>query len=93
MDPVRPKDIGQGSRFHEILVGQAQRVGIDVVQSGPVDSDRSVSPSVVGVAGRDIVRQLVPVPQRETRIAALDGAVQVIPVIQHPDPNARCAHE
>ena len=90
-DPPRAKHVGQ--RRHLAQVGRRQdlRAGVDVVQRDRVDADRRVGARVVAHARRHGVGQLVPAPQRPARVAALDAAVQVVPVVEHAQADARAA--
>ena len=85
-DPVGPEDPRERRGLGEVLREEARRVRVDVREDGAVDADRGVRARVVGVAGVEVVRQLVPVPEREARVPALDRPVQVVPVVQHPEP-------
>src|SRR4029079_18873358 len=62
---------------------QDQRAGVDVVEDDGVDADGRVRTRVVVQAPRARAGQLVPPPERAAGIAALDAAVQVVPVIEH----------
>ena len=71
--------------------GGRERLGarVDVVEHRAVDADRGVRAGVVRDARVDAPGQLVPVPQRRTGVAALDAAVEVVPVVQQPERQAR----
>ena len=88
-DAVRAEDAGQGGGLGDVLWREARGVGVDVREHRAVDAERRVGARVVGVAGRRVVRQRVPVPQRAARVAALHGAIQVVPVIEDPVAEAR----
>ncbi len=88
-DAVRAEDAGEGGGLGDVLRGEARGVGVDVREHRAVDAERRVGARVVGVAGRRVVRQRVPVPQRAARVAALHGAIQVVPVIEDPVAEAR----
>ena len=45
------------------------------------------------VAGIDVLRQLVPVPKGKTGVAALDGTVEVVPVVEDPQIDLRFAFD
>ena len=64
-------------------------VGVDAVDDRAVDADRGVRARVIGVARADFSGQLVPLPERAAGVAALDGAVEVVPVIHHPQLHLR----
>ena len=87
----RAKDVGQGRYLGQILGAEDARVGVDVGERGGVDADRGAGAGVVAHARGNVVGQLVPVPQREARVAALDGAVQIVPVVEHAQAQARGA--
>ncbi|OPZ79611.1 MAG: hypothetical protein BWY77_01325 [bacterium ADurb.Bin431] len=79
-----------GDRLHPLEVGVREdlRGRVHVVDHRAVDPDRGVGPGVFDVARIEAVGQLLPIPERAARIAAFDGAVEVIPVVEesHPDP-------
>src|SRR5262249_20798158 len=58
--------------------------GIDVSGNCPVDSQRRTRTGVVRVARVEVVRQLLPIPNGFAGVAALDGAVEVVPVVEDP---------
>ena len=68
---------------------QRPRVGIDVVEDGPVDPDRRVGAGVVAQARVDRAGQPGPVPERAAGIAPLDRAVEVVPVVEQTQRDAR----
>ena len=88
-DAVGPECPRQGRRLPEVLGQEARGVRVDVGQDRAVDPDRGVRARVVGDARVDVVGQLVPVPQREAGVAALDRPVQVVPVVEHPVADSR----
>ncbi len=88
-DAVGPEDVGERRGLRQIRRREAGRVGIDIGQHRAVDADRGVGARVVRVAGIAVLGQLVPVPEREAGVAALDRAVQVVPVVEHAMPDAR----
>ena len=69
--------------------GKNKRVCIDVGKYGPVDADGGVGAGVIDIAGIDVIGKLMPVPEREARVAAFYSAVEVIPMIQYPDLRSR----
>ena len=80
---VRAEGVGDGRGLAQVLGAQAFRVGVDVVERRAVDADRRVGARVVAQARIDFAGQRVPVPQRTSRVAALDAAVEVVPVVEH----------
>ena len=75
--------------FSEVVRREDEHVGVDAVDDGAVDADRRVRARVVHVAGAQRSRKLVPLPERSARVAALDRAVHVVPVIEHPQLHLR----
>ncbi len=79
---VRPEDLGERSSLLEVRCGKHDRACIDVGEDSSVDPDRSARPRVVRIARIHEVGQLEPVPDGAARVAALDGFVEVVPMIQ-----------
>ena len=90
LDPVRPEHPGQRRRLLQVHRRERLRAGVDVVEHRAVDADRGIGAGVVGIARAGPVRQLVPVPDRLAGVAALDVAVQVVPVVEYPHAGLRC---
>src|SRR6185436_18165792 len=55
---------------------------VDAVDDAAVDPDRRVRAGVVLDARVHAAGQLVPFPERAARVAALDRAVEVVPVVE-----------
>ena len=79
---VGAKHVGDGGRLADVLGAERPRVSVDVVEHSAVEAQRSIRARVVVQPPIDPRRQLVPVPQRTARVAALDRSVQVVPVIE-----------
>ncbi len=86
---VRAPERGERGDLRQVVRRQDEDVGVDVVDDGAVDADRGVGARVVDVAGTERARQLVPLPQRAAGVAALDRAIHVVPVIEHPELHLR----
>ena len=86
---VGTEHVGQRRGLVEICRREAGGIGIHVGEHRAVDADRRTGARVVGVARIEPARQLVPVPDRLARVAALDMPIEIVPVIQHANP--RCA--
>jgi hypothetical protein len=63
-------------------MGEDLRRGVDVVEHGAVDAYAGVFAGIVQIARRYGVGQSVPVPEGVACIAALHGAVKVVPVVE-----------
>ena len=83
------------TRLGEIGRGQADGLGIDVVQHGAVDTDGRVGAGIIYIAGIDQIRQPPPVPDRVAGIAAFahigeralsDPISLVLPLFHRPPP-------
>ncbi len=85
LHPIGPEHIGERRGPLQIGGRQAGGLGVDIVQHRPVDPDRGVGPGIVRIARVLPARQGLPVPQRLPRIAPLHRAIQIVPVVQHPD--------
>ncbi len=79
-EAVGPEEVGQRSRFVQVFGGQAFGLGVDVVQADAVEADGRAGAGVVVITRVEHVRQVVPLPQRFPGVAALDGAIEVVPV-------------
>jgi hypothetical protein len=72
----------EGGHFFEPLVREDDRVGVHVGEDGAVQPDRRARARVVEVTRRDEAGQLVPIPEREACVPALDRAIEVVPVVE-----------
>ena len=81
LDAVRPENARQRRHLRQIGGLVDAQVGIHIVQHRAVDADGGVGTGIIGIA---LVQsgQLRPVPQRQAGIAALRGAVEIIPVVE-----------
>ena len=82
LDAIGPEYIRERRRLGDIGRGQAVGLCVDIVEDGAVDADRGIGPGIVGVAGVPEVGELPPVPDRLPGIAALDGAIEIVPVVE-----------
>ena len=92
LDAVGAKDSGDSRDLHEVCRSEDSRVGVHVREHRAVDPDRRVGPRVIAVARVDRVREPGPLPQRRSGVAALHGAVEVVPVVEQAEAVARGAH-
>src|SRR5262249_53130408 len=83
---IRAKDVSDSCGLAQVFRAQALRAGVDIIQNGPINSDRRIGARVIAQAWGYLFRQHIPVPQRPARIAPLDATVEVIPVIEHAQP-------
>jgi hypothetical protein len=90
---VGPERTGQCGRFLQVLARQRSRIGVDAVDDRAVDADRRVGARVVFDPRIDDTRQIVPLPQGLAGIAALDGAVEIVPVIEQAALEPRALHD
>src|SRR2546425_1794849 len=83
MNSIRSKNIGNRGNFSEVIGGQNLRVGVDVVESRSADSNARIRACVIAQTWVDFARQFAPVPQRLSRVAALDAAIEIVPMVEH----------
>ena len=84
---------GDGRDPAQVGCGEHAWIGVDVVDHGAVDAERGIGARVVDDPVVDVVRpRLVQrPPQRGAGVAAFDGAVEIVPVVQHAARDARPA--
>ena len=90
-DAPRPQRIRDPRELGNETVGDGQCVGVDVVDRRAVDAHRREQPSVVAHACEVVQDAAVLEEDRTPGVAALDRAVQVVPVIDPPDRRRRLA--
>ncbi|MCY1172950.1 hypothetical protein D9M73_130970 [compost metagenome] len=61
-DAVRAEDVGQGCCLGDIRCGEAVGLGVDVVEHGAVDADRSIGAGIIGVARVAEIGERPPIP-------------------------------
>ncbi len=81
---VRPPNVSQCGNFSQVIGSENPKIGVDVINGDGVKAERSVGASVIGIAGAQLVGQFVPLPEGAAGVAALDGAIQVVPMVDHP---------
>ena len=87
----RPQHVGDPGDLRQELRRQEDRVGVDVGDRDAVDAERGEQPAVV-VDEAEILADLAALPEdRPPAVAALDRAVDVVPVIQPADRRLRRA--
>jgi hypothetical protein len=79
-DAIGPEDASDGRGFLEKRLGERLRVRVDAVDDGAVDADRRVGAGVIHETPIDAIRP----PQRASGVAALDGAIEIVPVVEQP---------
>ncbi len=89
----RPHGVRDLAQPGHVLVAQEDRVRVDVVHDDAVDADRGQEPRVLGrsrrVRDRRVRdRRVVLEENRQPRVAALDGAVHVVPLVDPADGSA-----
>src|SRR6266851_42720 len=85
LDPPRAKRIRDAYELRKKVGAQDSRVSVDVVYGASVDADRRQQPGVVADASQ-IAANLAAVKQNGTsRIAALNRAVEVVPLVDPAD--------
>ena len=85
LDAIGPEGVGQRLHLLQIVGAQDIGIGVDVGQHRAVDADRGIGPGIVGVARVLEARQLLPVPDRLAGIAALDMAIEIVPMVEDAD--------
>ena len=90
-DAIGPENVGQRGRLGDIGCGEAVGLGIHIVEDGAVDPDRGVGAGIIGVARPLIIGQAPPVPDRHAGIAALHRAIQIVPMVEQAQADARRA--
>ena len=91
--PIGPKHAGQRRGLLQVCGRQAERTGVDVGEYGAIDTQGCAGARVVDVAGVEILRQRLPVPQRGTGVAAFDEAVEIVPMVEYPMRQVRCRQQ
>ena len=81
---VWPHHVSQRCNLHKVLTGKHQGICIDVGDYSAVDADRGIGPCIIFVTGMNVIRQQVPVPDGASGIAAFNGSVKVVPVVEQP---------
>jgi len=85
LNVIRPEHIGQGLYFFQIREGKDFGIRIDIGEGSTINANRGIGPGIVDISLVYILRQGMPVPDGEPRIAALNASVEVVPVVQHTD--------
>ena len=80
---VGTEHIGQRGDLAKIFGRKNAEIGVDVVDGDRVQADRRIGPGIIGVARAELVGQLAPLPERTAGVAALDGAVGIVPMVDH----------
>ena len=89
-DAVRPEHVGERrAPWRCSAAVRTVGLGVDVVEHDAVDADRGVGARIVDVARVDGVGQRPPVPDRAPGIAALDVAIEIVPMVEHAQLDAR----
>src|SRR5438270_12093906 len=81
-DAIGPPCVRDRGDLAQIFGGEDPGIGVDVVEYDAVDADRGIRPRIVDQARIDC-GDLRPIPQRAAGIAALDGAIEIVPMIEH----------
>ncbi len=81
LDTVGPEDFGYGFGLLQIGSGQTIGLGVDIVEHHAIDADRCLGAGIIGQARIDEIGQPPPVEDRGAGIAALDRAIEIIPVV------------
>ena len=91
LDAIGAEQVGQRRRLGDIGRGQAVRLGIHIVEHRAVDAQRRVGAGIVGIARPLIIGQAPPIPDRLAGIAALHRAIQIVPMVEQAQADARRA--
>ncbi len=83
-DAVGPEQLRERCRLFDIAGVEHIGGRVHIREHGAVDSDGSTGAGVVGVAGIHGVRQVVPFPDRASRITSLDRSIEIVPVVEDP---------
>ena len=85
----RPERLRDARHLRQELGGDDPRVGVHVVDRAAVDADRRHQPGVVAHAA-EVVQDVAVLPEdRPAGVAALDRAVEVVPVVDPADRRRR----
>ena len=81
----RPEDVGDAGDLRQQLGRDHADVGVDVVDRAAVDADRRHQPGVVAHAA-EVLGDVAVLPEdRAAGVAALDRAVEVVPMVEEAD--------
>ena len=89
VNAVRTKDAGERRDLLQVLGRQRLGVCVDVRERHAVDADRRFGARIVAIARRDRIGKRGPFPQRRSAVAVLDAAIEVVPVVDQTELNAR----
>ncbi len=79
-DTVGAEDIREGGEFGEI--GRGEELGVDVGGDDAGEAEGGVGAGVVAVARAEFAGEFIPFPEGLAGVAAFDGAVEVVPVVE-----------
>nr|GFD58851.1 hypothetical protein [Tanacetum cinerariifolium] len=82
---------GHGCHLADVLGREVAGAGVHVVDNHAINTHRRIGAGVVGVARVEALGQLVPLPDAGARVAALHGAILVVPVVEQPEIDVRVA--
>ena len=77
--------LGDARDLRDEIGGEHARVGVDVVDGAGVDAERGQQAAVVADAAQIVARVHVVPEDGASAVAALDGAIEVVPLVDPAD--------